>query len=546
MSTVDLLTNPSPRCECSCLAGCRCEGAHTKEQTHLASLWVPNNTMKKHQFRLIMLKGLVECATEAADNYGVLVELIPPPTDPDAAVDASHYPGGCSVTVKVKGANGSEVVQTEMSVLNSSNLQMSFSEIIPHAMLEDANYFNEEDSSMTLEINIQTGLNLTTVQVARTVSSLWSALSSSVAQLLDTTTHIYHEARNEFERADPTPPPAPARPLPWDEVPPKWASRAEAWHKLVYESIVEDDGVFLYCSTTMTSDQSTLLVSVGFSPHSIEGAYEHFNYDRDVHMGLLTNHQLAHQRYLLVPRKIQEEAFWANYFWKVACLAQCEDDTQVKALLSVLNAPPLPKPRVPVIEKMTEEEIASLTRDAAEAASLLQEYLADRASKDDTFLIQAAAGTCEGHKNQLDPVFRRTDLSEATLAKVGATLRSLREQLQAYEADKKRRSGAAAPHTAESSAGAPAEQPPQEQGRAPPTTREDVPQADEAGRTAARADPPTTPSPAEKAATSSPVAPRVSDVRTPAATDAPQKSSENSASKPSVEFPKMPWEDDDD
>ncbi|EPY24487.1 hypothetical protein AGDE_12322 [Angomonas deanei] len=345
MTTVEFLSNPTPD---ESVYMWRATGVdQLTRENKLSSLpfWAPNNITKKHQFRLTMLKGLTPNKDAENDSYAILLDLIPPPPSPDHQGGDTLYPGGCSVKLTVINSvdPAKSVVEESAEFLSASRLQISFPDIISKHTAKNPAFATDNLSTLTVQVHIHTGVNVAAAQVSKTVSSLWGTLTSTVSQLIEKTSEAYQETRRELEQelAKKQAPAVPSSgPLPWDVVPPKWAEKAEQWRTLVSSNIVEDDGTFLYGPERgWTPDENSMMLSVGLNPHSLSDLFDKFDYDRDIHEGLVENKVLAHQRYLIVPSKISDQKFWENYFWKVACLGECTSEPQVKTLLTVLNGP---------------------------------------------------------------------------------------------------------------------------------------------------------------------------------------------------------------
>ncbi|ORC91245.1 uncharacterized protein TM35_000062500 [Trypanosoma theileri] len=432
MTTVELYSNPSPDISTYRwnVAGLR----HLDRKNKLSSLpfWVPNDVMKLHQFRIILIRGIVAREREADDYVGLLLELIPPPTG-----TGTEYPGGCSVNVRVVNrlhdSGIHDIEQTETVEFVPTSYQVSFPELIPPSILKNPEFVEGDGLSLLLQVTIQTGVNVTAERVSKTVSSVWSALADSVNKIMQKASKVYSETREEFgtqvvkDNEE-------ANSVPWNQVPENWIGRENEWRRLITETIVEDEGTFRYGPNRgFTKDEQALLLQSGLNQRLITNTHAQFNYDRDVHEGLLVVPGLRQQRYNLVPGKMKEEVFWANYFWKISALSLCKNDEQVRLLLTVINAPPAGKPRdISSTRTVDEETVIEHVKDAQEAADMLIEYLTDDTSDGD-LLVEAAANACDGHAKQLAGYFKRTDLSEETLRMIGVVLKRLRERLTEYE-----------------------------------------------------------------------------------------------------------------
>lgn len=457
MTTVELVSNAAPEVSTHEWAVVGLDQLTRQNKLSSLPFWVPNGTVKTHQFRLVMLRGLVPSTLPEDDSFGLLLELVPPPTAEDGKDVSTMYPGGCSVTARVVNeAHKSErdhgsydVVSTQAVMISESNLQVSFPELITATVARNSEFVTGDPATLTVRVTIRTGVNVVAQQVTRSVASFWSALTSSVSQLVERADQVYHEVREEFTMdqaagsaaAHPTEASADAvaaRPPPWEVVPAKWAGREAAWHHLVFEHMVEDEGTFLHGPERgLSSEERGLLLQAGLNQKCIAQCYDDFDYDRDLSERLLDCPALRQQRYHLVPARIKDLIFWKNYFWKAAAAAQCETDAQVVTLLTVLNSPPTPKSNLTsdAYVGLSDEEVLTHVRDAQEAVDLLQEYLNEGsgpASEDEVLLVDATVATCDGHIKQLEPLYRRTDLPEATLQLVGTVLRRLRDHIRRY------------------------------------------------------------------------------------------------------------------
>lgn len=395
--------------------------------------WFPSDADKRHQFRFVLLKHLAP--TAAPDTIGLVVEVIPPPPDPQtgSSEELGAYPGGCTVSVNVQSQQiGVPDITASLSVLlDHDNPQACFAELIPAASVETVTDFTADPSIVTLRVTIESDVSLIAHQVAKSVVSMWSFMKASVANLVDRSLQVYHEQRRQ------SPPPA-VRYAPWDVIPPKWADRKEAWRQLVSETAGEDEGWFLYGPhDDISVDARNALLEVGLNFRLLRARYGEFEAHRDVHEGLLTSAAIRRMRYRLVPKRLKDDDFWGHYYWKVNCLRDCDTQQQAQTVLSILNAPPHVQPKgttVPAASSPSEEHIMAQALEAQEAAALLQELLQDGGSNDGAVLMVAAAEACEDHMQRLGAFVRQTDLTEDTSRAVGAALHTLRDHLGAFEA----------------------------------------------------------------------------------------------------------------
>ncbi|RNF10430.1 hypothetical protein TraAM80_01603 [Trypanosoma rangeli] len=428
MTSVELVSNPSNELSTHrwTIGGLR----HLNRKNKLSSLpfWTPNHVTKKHQFRCVLIRGMVAKDQETDDYVGLILELIPPPEGDDVA-----YPGGCSITARVVNRvhdqRTHDIVQTQTVAFVPEQLQMSFPELIPPTTLDSPEFVEGEDMALFLEVTIETGVNVAVEWANKTVSKFWGTVYESVNQMVRKVSKAYSDTREEYGMQKEEE----ALSVPWDNVPENWVGREKEWRHLISEQIVEDEGTFRYGPNRgFSKDEQALLLQCGLNQRLITNAQAQFDYDRDVHEGLLALPGMRQQRYHLVPGKIKEKVFWANYFSKVVALAQCKNDEQVRMLLTVLNAPPAVKARdMSSFRAVDERTVLEHVKAAQETADMLVEYLTDDAPYGE-ILVEAAATACKGQVKQLDGYFKRVDLSEETLRMTGAVLKRLRERLNAY------------------------------------------------------------------------------------------------------------------
>ncbi|ESL06952.1 hypothetical protein TRSC58_05366 [Trypanosoma rangeli SC58] len=428
MTSVELVSNPSNELSTYRWAVGGLRNLNRKNKLSSLPFWAPNHVTKKHQFRCVLISGMVAKEREADDYVGLILELIPPPEGDEAA-----YPGGCSVTVRVVNRvhddRAHDIEQTQTVAFVPGQLQMSFSELIPSTILNSPEFVEGGDMSLFLEVTIETGVNVAVGTVNKMASKFWGTVCESVNQMARKVSKAYSDTRKEYG----TQGEEEALSVPWDNVPKNWVGREKEWRHLIAEQIVEDEGTFRYGTNRgLSKDEQALLLQCGLNQRLITNAQAQFDYDRDVHTGLLALPGMRQQRYHLVPGKIKEKVFWANYFSKVVALSQCKNDEQVRILLTVLNAPPAVKARdMSSFQAVDEEKVLEDVKAAQETADMLVEYLTDNAPHGE-MLVNAAATACKGQVKQLDGYYKRVDLSEETLKMVGAVLKRLRERLDAY------------------------------------------------------------------------------------------------------------------
>ncbi|KPA73145.1 hypothetical protein ABB37_10093 [Leptomonas pyrrhocoris] len=471
-------------------------------QNKLTSLpfWVPNAMTRHHQFKLVLLRGLVPSADPANDALGLIVELIPPPPSPAAAgeggapaasaaattspTSASDFPGGCAVTCEVlpldamqqRGATSTEATpsqqqqqqqraanekafcSTKTAVVDADNTQISFPDLIPAAITTNAHYVSGTVKSLTLQITIETGISVPLHQVATTAYSFFSSLSSSVSQLLGTTTHLVHEGRENLNamlkqatNAAPSSSTSPsaaeaaptsaapqssssshagvAEPPPWEKPPEEWRSRPDAWRSLLCDRLARLDGTYRHgVERTLSCDDAALLAEVGLSESDLWSLYSLFDSDRDVHEALLTAAVVRAQRYALVPAKLKEETFWANYFWKAHCVGICVTERQVSAVIAVLCTP---SRAADTDASASVKELLRRISDATEIHAVMSDFIErNEAGEPWCAVVAETARRCAAVLQASSA--QRTDLSQHTMKLLTKTLGELRATLSRY------------------------------------------------------------------------------------------------------------------
>ena len=411
--------------------------------------------MKLWKFRCILLRGLEKADKEENDPIGIFIEYLPeesrrantpPPatasgpsassgrqsgtTSPAPPATAEH-PKGTKITVRCRHhADPAQSVKAQESfTFDASDKTMAFRTFLQAVHLKDEHII--VDGHATFEFDIETGIptladtvSKTTEKIStsfwRSTTSAFSALSSGFNTLKQSVAQQLHaEAREEAPEAQP--------PLPWESVPPRWRGREDRWKELVTVQLPHNEMTFMQGPERgLSSDEQVLMAQVGLSHKAVMTANSMFNYDRDVHEGLLSLDALRIQRYNLVPRHVSDETFWRNYLWKVAAASACQSHEQTQVLLSILNAPVVSPPRhsgrgSPDKEAkegdsathspppaLSDEEVAKLVKEAAEATSLVRDLLEDEeADETDQSMLSSAVSSCESSKRSIQSALQK-------------------------------------------------------------------------------------------------------------------------------------------
>lgn len=473
-------------------------------QNKLTSLpfWIPNATTRHHQFKLVLLRGLVPSVDPKQDAFGLLLELIPPPPSPVAAAVPStsssksrEFPGGCVVTCEVlpldalegrsappssdaaaaaqaqqhpspqrRAAHERTISSSKTAVVDADNAQISFPDFIPADIVANTRYVAGSPKSLTIQITIETGISVPLHQVTTTAYSFFSSLTSSVSQLLGSTTHLVHEGRENLNAiltqaaampasgsggrgqeagasaaASPSASAAEAEgldgtaaavlPPPWELPPEEWRSRPEAWRVLLCERLAALDGTYRHgVEKTLSSDEVGLLAEVGLSEGDLWSLYALFNFDRDVQENLLTAPVLRARRYNLVPAKIKEETFWANYFWKAHCVGQCVTERQVSAVIAALCTPAR---AIDTDPSSSVEEVLRAIHDAAEVNAVLKDFV-DRHEAGESWCTVVAESARHCVAVLQTSTTQRTDLAAHTRQQLSKALSELKATLAQY------------------------------------------------------------------------------------------------------------------
>ncbi|KAG5488227.1 hypothetical protein LSCM4_08304 [Leishmania orientalis] len=494
MSSVEFVRNVDARTTIYRWEAAGLEDLNRQNKLSTLPFWIPNSTTRSHQFKVVLLRGLVLSAGPASDPFGVLVELIPPPPPPVAtengslaassSTSSSGFPGGCAVTCELlpiesavsaaaeetqRGREGEAgaaqkkaITSTKMAVLDASNTQVSFPDLIPAEVLHNARYVRGTPKSFTLQITIETGVSIPLHHAAATAFSFFSSLTTSVTHLLDNTAQLYHEGRESIQSAIVAPTASalahsselwhgttsttsanaasvatapmtaaslPAATLPpWEQPPEEWRDRAAEWRSLVSERLAGLDGTYRYgVEKTLSPAEVGLLAEVGLVASDLWSLYSLFDFDRDVQEGLLASAELRARRYRLVPARLKEEAFWANYFWKVHCVGQCVTERQVAAVIVTLCMPARTAhtdPFVPV------EEVLRHILDGEDAVAVVEGFIKRGEAAEPWCAV--AAETARHYRDLLNVASQRADLACNTRRHVESTLSNLEEALSWY------------------------------------------------------------------------------------------------------------------
>jgi hypothetical protein len=406
---VDLISNPRVDHSVYQWAAKGLRSLNRKNKLSSLPFWFPNDRMRLHQFRLVLLRGVVREAVESEDAVAIYLEYMAPTKEELAAVRADPTrqkwatPGGCRVHFRLLNQRylncddpTHDVVQEETTVFNEDERQHGVREFILPRVLHSNSFVSEEGGCGIIQVSITTGVNVMAESASEAAASLWSAFSSWGSTVTSAVKKLVVEGRREYEAIvngrtavggsdeanEAHEGKSSVRELPWDAAPPRWAGREEQWRHLTRDAIAEDESTFLIgASRGLSSDDQVLLAQYGLNHRTVMSAESIFDYDRDVHEGLLSSEKVRRQRFRLVPGRVSDVVFWGNYFWKVSVLGMCENDDQVKVLLSIVNAPVVLKPGAssaatfPSAAAPTVAEAQQLMKEVLVATELLQEYL---------------------------------------------------------------------------------------------------------------------------------------------------------------------------
>ena len=448
---VELVTNPTPNLSVHQWSAKGIRQLNRRNKLSSLPFWIPNDKYKKHQFRIVLLRGVVKGDTEEEDPVGVFLEYIAPPPGvsdskgtPSGGAQEPQTSIGCKVTMRCLNRRSLEsddrshdLCEQDTATITDEERQVGFKELIPASALRSREFTGDDGNALLIQVSIETGVKaVALMSVAKTTnqlaSSLWSTFSSLTTQVQTIVKKTLQDvARDEdLREGGEAGAAAQLRDLPWTSAPAKWQSRPDKWRNLVSEHMVEDEATFLIGPKRgLSSDEQVLMTQMGINHRAIMAAESLFDYDRDVHEGLLTCLALRKQRYRLVPLRIKDENFWHNYFWKVTAVGTCERDDQVQLLLSVLNAVPLSPAKTSqepffqtvlnavadvTTRPVTADEAATTIKEALEASDLLQEYTSEASSAqatgqsaEDTSMASAAAGTLKTMIGKLERLLSR-------------------------------------------------------------------------------------------------------------------------------------------
>lgn len=357
MTSAEFISNPDPH---TTVYQWEAVGVDKLNRTNkLTSLpfWVPNSTSRHHQFRIVLLRGLVPTNDPSRDAVGAILEHIPPPSEGSAGASSplDSFPGGCAIKLELlpiqvkKDSDSSKVINaTRTAVIDAQNAQVVFSELISPDAIDDPDFATGNPKTLTLQVTIETHISIPLHNVTNAASSFFSTFTTSISSLMTNTASLVGHRQESITAALlSSTAPAEAEPVvagsalpPWDSVPEAWRHDPTGWSELVSHSIVGIDGVFREGpEKRISSDESELLAASGLSEGDLWPLYSLFSFERDVHERLLTSQSLRERRYYFVPSKLKEVTFWAHYFWKVRCLARCTTREQVCAVLAALCTP---------------------------------------------------------------------------------------------------------------------------------------------------------------------------------------------------------------
>jgi hypothetical protein len=513
---VGLISNPIPSFSVYQWVPRGVRNLNRKNKLSSLPFWFPNETMRHHQFRLVLLRGVVREDREDDDAVAVFLEYIPPPPSEQPPV----HPKGCRITMRLlnrqymdEGSRAGDVIAEATATIDDVDRQVAFREFILPKHLNDADFVGGDGTTAILEVSIMTGVNVVVETVAKSAGSLWSAfssISSSMSTFVkDAVQSTRLDQREEFSNGqgnggNAEQPGAasflsslmdsvamaagsnaerPKRDLPWDTVPERWTGRDGHWHQLVAVTLVEDENTFLVGPRRgINEDEQLLLTQYGLNHRAIAAAASLFDYDRDVHEGLLSLPSLRSQRYRLVPQRITDVAFWSNFMWKVASLSSCGTQEQAQLLLSIVNSPPAETERktpreggdasgtasndvggaiaawvqsaavgisstvrsgLRGVTPATDEEVAHAVKEAVEASATLEDLLSDIVDENspttegdendgDRLLMEAAASSCQRHMECLHRL-RQRGVPEDLVSSIERALTMVNRSIKRFE-----------------------------------------------------------------------------------------------------------------
>eukprot|EP01063_Lacrimia_lanifica_P010660 TRINITY_DN1740_c0_g1_i1.p1 TRINITY_DN1740_c0_g1~~TRINITY_DN1740_c0_g1_i1.p1 ORF type:complete len:459 (+),score=206.05 TRINITY_DN1740_c0_g1_i1:81-1457(+) len=150
-------------------------------------------------------------------------------------------------------------------------------------------------------------------------------------------------------------------PLPWEDVPPKWAGRVQEWEALV-KGMIKDDATFLIGperGLTKREQQDLRLhcISVDFATETADYYMDKLNPE------ILSHEPLEDVRFRLVPKFINEDGFWVNFFWKVREVGKTSNaNVEARALLVILNSRRGDMPEGPGLKRALPDSVPEKTQ----------------------------------------------------------------------------------------------------------------------------------------------------------------------------------------
>jgi hypothetical protein len=401
--------------------------------------------------RIVLLRGVSD-----ADSTDLSVFL--------QTAEKSAMPVTIGVTLSLESLTGASIKADQVTSFDAGQAALGFRNVLSP----------EEESKATDDaLVVKVTLDLAYQPALAFVKQGWGfgkSLFSSATQALShlaTTIQSQLPERTESDHLDGHTTTSLGSILcPWEQVPSTWAGnseREERWAFLLNKYLPQTDSTFLGQPRRFTSDEEVVLAESGLSARSLTHAADGFDFERDVHEGLLAraDPSLRRMRFELVPAKVDEVGFWRAYFWRIECLKQCRNELQEKVVLSVLNVPvsaaspakfnhhavsPAASPTsgrpmgvsgspapaaVGAAENAAGEEAeraraTALLEAVAEAAALCDELLADETSDDDIVnatvgSLQRAIANAEAHASATDPVLAAARVTLARAANALST-----------------------------------------------------------------------------------------------------------------------------
>lgn len=352
--------------ECSCVWLVSCLSLLTQSNKISSNFFVapaPEGSKGlQHQIRFVLCKGMArgEPSSSESDSVGLAVEYQISPAE-------ARPPGNTEVTARVFEERGDTVLSeaAESQVLSVGRC-VPLPTLFPPGLVQR----NAPTAAYRVELTIRFNAPslLPHLSAAGNTSSpsddswsswgagLWGGVSSAIAGLVsqsaplsnhwtslvgdfdpaklqelvaETVTSLSSQSKDAVTKAEEA-----RRPTPWSPLPDNWSDRPQAWRKLIQVELTSDVQTFLVGPNIVYSDEDVDRVEqIGMSIDQLRALYSP---SADIHEGLLIP-EIAAPRYHLVPAELTEEEFWARYYWKAACLGLCAIDEEVRILLSVLN-----------------------------------------------------------------------------------------------------------------------------------------------------------------------------------------------------------------